>query len=363
VKHTTLILIAGVVLGCDRRTDAPLVIATAGPWGQANGAMHRRGVDLAVDEINAAGGIRGRPLTGVARDDEGDGSRAAAIAGEFVAADTILAVIGHVNSGAMVAAARVYDGRLAAVSSTASSPDLTGISRWVFRVIASDSVSAIHIARFASGTGARRVAILYENNAFGRGLVDSFRRSFTGELVTVDPIPSDGASDFEPYIAYLRGRSPELVVVAGSEASGVALLREARRQRLGARFLGGIGWAGITADTTASEGAYVGVPFTAHDGRPEAQRFVTAFRARFGRDPDSKAALAYDATMLVARAIAESGPRREAIRDWLAGLTGDRSFPGVTSRAIRFDETGDVVGGGFVMTRAEGGDLVTVVGR
>ncbi len=357
VKRLAMLAIVGSLAGCSRDA-APVVIATAGPWQQANGAMHKRGVDLAVEHINGAGGINGRPLKLIERDDEASGIKAAQIAAEFVADRSVLAVVGHVNSGAMMSAARVYDGNLPAVSSTASSPDLTGISSWAFRVIASDSVSAIHMARFARKTGARRAAILYENNAFGRGLMDPFRRNFGGAVVSVDPIPSDGKENFEPYIAYLREKQADLVFVAGSEGSGLALLREARRQGFAATFLSGVGWAGITADTVAAAGAYVGVPFAITDQRPEAQRFVEAFRSKFSRDPDAKAALAYDATMLLARAISDVGPDRAAIRKWLRALNGTRSHAGVTSRAIQFDSTGDVASGGFVMTRVERGTLV-----
>ncbi|MEP6509366.1 MAG: methyl-accepting chemotaxis protein [Gemmatimonadales bacterium] len=107
-------------------------------------------VDLAVDEINHAGGINGSVLKVLARDDEASGSRAAEIAQEFVANPEVMAVVGHVNSGAMLAAAKIYDGQLTAVATTASSPDLTGASKWNFRVISSDSLNGVILARFAS---------------------------------------------------------------------------------------------------------------------------------------------------------------------------------------------------------------------
>ncbi|HJU72517.1 MAG TPA: ABC transporter substrate-binding protein [Gemmatimonadaceae bacterium] len=357
MKRTVLPILAVLVAACGSE-QMPIAIATAGPWAMANGAMHKRGVELAVEQINANGGIDGRPVKLIDRDDEASGVKAAKIAAEFVADRSILAVVGHVNSGAMMAAARVYDGNLAAISSTATSPDLTGISSWAFRVIASDSVSAIHMARFAKESGAKQVAILYENNAFGRGLMDPFRKNFGDALVAVDPIPSDPKANFEPYIAFLREKGADLVFVAGSDASGLAILREARRQAFNATFLSGVGWTGVTADPAASEGAFVGVPMAIDDKRQDVQRFVQAFRARYSRDPDAKAALAYDATMLVARAIAEAGPNRHAIREWLHDLNGSRSFAGVTSKTIQFDATGDVANGGFVMTQVRGGALV-----
>jgi branched-chain amino acid transport system substrate-binding protein len=335
----------------------PILFGAAGPWKEGYGQMNKFGMDLAVADINAAGGINGRHLELVSRDDEGGAVKATAIAQEFVANPRIVAVVGHVNSGAMVAAARVYDGQLTAVATTASAPELTGISPWVFRVISSDSTNGLDLARFARRElGHRRAAILYENNAYGRGLTDAFRRNFDGEIVSVDPIAADGRT-FEPYVAYFKLRSPDVVFVAGTEGSGMALLREARRQGFRGDFIGGDGWTGVVRDTVASEGVYVGAPFSAEDPRPEAQKFVAKFRARYHASPDGNAAMAYDATMLLARAVAERGADRAAVRDYLTSLADHGGFAGVTG-TIRFQATGDPLGRGIVMTRIHRGALL-----
>ena len=336
-------------------SDAPIQIGAAGPWNEAYGAMDRMGVELAVAEVNARGGVRGRLLEVVERDDDGQGTRAAEVAAEFVATPGIVAVVGHVNSGAMVAAAQVYDGELPAVATTATSPELTGISRWTFRVISSDSANGIALARFAGTLGRRRAAILYENDSYGRGLADAFQRAFAGEVVSVDPIPENEA-DLEPFVSYYAREKADIVFSAGTDVTGLALLREARRQGYAATFLGGDGWTGLVSDTLVAEGAYVGAPFTAEDPRPEAQTFVRAFRSKYGRVPDANAALAYDATKLVARAIAAVGPNRKRIRDWLADLDERNAFAGVTG-TIRFQADGDPVGKSFVMTRISKGLL------
>ena len=347
--------------GCARGESSTVTIGAAGPWSERYGRLNRRGVELAVAQVNAERLIPGRTLRLVARDDHGSGAEAVTIAEQFAADPAVVAVVGHANSGAMVAAAKVYDGRLAAVATTASSPDLTGVSPWVFRVISSDSVNGADLARFAGRLGRRRAAVLYENNSYGRGLAEAFARTFAGEVVASDPI-DEGTTAFEPFVAhYARFSHPDVVFVAGTERSGLHVLREARRQGLAADFLGGDGWTGMVADSAVAEGVYVGAPFAASDRRPEAQRFVAEFTRRYGLVPDGNAALAYDATMLVARSIARAGASRERVRDDLATAGATHPFTGATG-TIRFRPNGDPDGRGFVMTRVRGGALV-VAGR
>src|ERR1700738_4940373 len=106
----------------------PYLVGAAGPWKQGYGLQNLQGVVLAAEEINKAGGINGHPFRVMLRDDEGDGPTAAKIAQDFVSTRSISAVIGHVNSSGMLSAAPIYDGQLAAVATSATSPDLTGIS-------------------------------------------------------------------------------------------------------------------------------------------------------------------------------------------------------------------------------------------
>jgi branched-chain amino acid transport system substrate-binding protein len=344
-------LLAGVA--CRTTSVATVTFGAAGPWTEDYGAMNRRGIELALEELDSTTGPRIHVLF---RDDGGDGMRAAAIAQEFVGRRDVAAVIGHVNSGAMVAAARVYDGHLPAVATTASTPALTGISPWTFRVISSDSMNGIEIARFAMRRGWRRAAILYENNAYGRGLADAFVRGFKGEILSVDPIGEGAAQDFEPFVTYFKRRVPEVVFVAGTGASGDAFLHEARRQGLSAQLVGGDGWSVLASDTSRADGIYVGAPFTAEDQHVGARRFVQRFQKRYGITPDGNAALAYDATMLLTDAVRHVGANRARIRDYLAALAAHGGYRGVTG-TIAFSPDGDPLGKSIVMTRIHNGAL------
>lgn len=354
--------VAWLLLGCRSTAGLPIVFGACGPWTEEYGAMNRRGIELAVDELNARSASNAPRIQVIFRDDGGDGMRAAAIAQEFVNRRDIIAVIGHVNSGAMVAAARVYDGQLPAVATTASTPALSGISPWTFRVISSDSTNGIEIARFVMRRGRRRAAILYENNAYGRGLTDAFVRGFKGDIVSVDPIAEGGAQDFEPFVTYFKRQSLDVVFVAGTGASGLSFLREARRQALGADLVGGDGWSVLASDTALADGIYVGAPFTAEDSHPESQHFVEQFRRRYGMTPDGNAALAYDATMLLADVAGRVGANRERVRDYLAHLAEHGGFPGVTG-TIAFSALGDPIGKTIVMTRIHNGALTVEEGQ
>jgi branched-chain amino acid transport system substrate-binding protein len=346
---------------CGGKSHA-IVIGAAGPLSQPFGDMNRKGIEMAVAEINDSGGVRGQRLEVLERDDASDGAKAATIAQEFVSNPAVVGVVGHVTSGAMVAAAKVYDtGHLPAIATSATSPDLTGISPWVFRVVPSDSSNGITIAHFAAALGRKRAAILYENDSYGRGLAESFQRSFPGQIVSIDPI-SANITDAEPYIAYYKTRLPDLVFVVGVQNSGLTILREARRENLAVDFVGGDGWTGIVSDTALSEGAYVGTVFTVQDPRPEVQRFVADFRSRYHVKPDAYAALGYDAARLLGRAIQQEGPDRTAVRAYLASLTAATAYHGVTG-VLRFRPDGDPEGSTYRMTRVHRGTFELTAGE
>ena len=206
----------------------------------------------------------------------------------------------------MVSAAHVYDKHLAAVATTATSPSLTGISPWAFRVIPSDSANGLTIARFADKLGRKRAAVLYENNPYGRGLADNFRKSFHGQIISIDPI-AEGEEQLRVVRQLVQELTSRLVFVAGTDASGLAFLKEARRQQLTADLVGGDGWQTLAPNALA-EGIYVGAPFSAQDPRPEVQAFVTAYKRKYNAIPDGNAALAYDATKLLAAAVEQGRP-------------------------------------------------------
>ena len=359
---TRIIPLLALLAGCSPVATGTVTFGAAGPWTQAYGQANKNGIQLAVDEINAKPEWqKSRKLEIVFADDSGNGVRASEVAQQFVDSATIVAVVGHVNSGAMVSAAHVYDKHLAAVATTATSPSLTGISPWAFRVIPSDSANGMRIAQFENKLGRKRAAVLYENNPYGRGLADNFRKSFSGEIISLDAIGEGSEQSFEPFVSWFKSVKPDVVFVAGTDASGTAFLTEARRQGLTADLVGGDGWQTL-APSPLADGIYVGAPFSAQDPRPEVQAFVTAYEKKYNATPDGNAALAYDATMLLARAVETVGADRIKIRDYLAGLTEATAYRGITG-TIRFRPDGDPIGKGIVMTRVKNGAMQVETGQ
>lgn len=357
-----VVLVALLVptVACSRQ-PSEILVGAVGPQSVAYGIQNQHGIDLAVDEINRTGGINGSAMHLVTRDDHGSGADAARVAGEFVANRRILAVIGHAGSAAEVSAAHVYDaGKLPALGTTPSSPDVTGISPWVFRMITSDSVNGVTLARFASSLSdslhrPTRVAVLFFNDAYGRGLSDAFLHSFKGEVLSSDPIGTE--TNLEPYITYFKAHKPDVVFVASDEEAGLRVLREARRQQLNVTFLGGDGWQGVVTEP-AAEGTFVGTPFTALGTGDATRKFVAAFRARYGVTPDGNAALAYDATRLVAGALRSGASTRSGVREYLASLSRANAF--ATLSGPMWFSSSDPAGDTFRIARVHNGVLVPV---
>src|SRR6267142_5735385 len=159
-----------------------IVLGLAGPFSQPRGESMQRAAELAVKEINARGGIRGRELALRVMDDSGRPEVAIRIAEQLVDDPAVVAVVGHLTSGTSLAAVRVYgEARrpIAMISPSASSPDLSGVNPYIFRVCPSDLSHGAQLARYARrALGAKRVGVIFLDDDYGRGL----RFSFTAEL-------------------------------------------------------------------------------------------------------------------------------------------------------------------------------------
>ena len=359
------------LVSCSRDGGRPIVVGLAGPFSQARGVSMQRAAELAVKEINARGGVRGRPIVLRIMDDSGRTDMAIRVAQALTDDPEVVAVIGHLTSGASLAGARVYGaGRrpVAMISPSASSPDLSGVNAYVFRVCPTDLSHGAQLARYArQSLGARRAGIIYIDDDYGRGLRLSFAAEFRrlgGTVLEEDPSLA-ATTSLEPYLARMRQAGGADVLMLAMERSGAELaLRD--QARLGMRWptIGGDALTGIEGAGAIGEGVRLSSAYLP-DGPGERNAvFVAAYaRAYEGQRPDHRGAGAYDIVQLLAtRVFPDAGTDRGAVRDYLSRIgNGLPPFEGVTG-SIAFDGRGDVPLKSVVVGVVRGGRIVTEAG-
>jgi branched-chain amino acid transport system substrate-binding protein len=342
---------------CDRGVEGTYVLGLAAPLERSFGQNSRFAAELAVREINAAGGLNGHRLELRPLDDKAEESVAITIAQQFYDDPAVLAVVGHATSGPLVAAAGIYAQGLPAVGTSATSTEIAEAGEWVFRIASSDSANAASLATLAAGLG-RRAAILYSNDDYGRSLAQVFERSLAGTGATlVGRFPYlEEMKDFTPFLRVLQQRGAEVVMVAGLEVGAATLIQQADALGWRPRFIGGDGLEPLVDMGARYDGTLVGVLYHP-EMSPQARKFADAFRAAYGREPDSSAATSYDAVYLLARALREGHTTRAAIREYLAGVGregGSPAYQGVAG-PVAFDANGDPVGKPVALVRIDGG--------
>lgn len=326
-------------------------VGVAGSMGTAGGRSVRQAVEMAVEEINARGGIGGRTVALVIKDDGGDPHRAIQVASELRDDARVVAVIGHINSGATLAAAEVYNHPrhgVAALSPTASSPLVTEAGPWTFRVSPSDLAYGPALASWGRARGQRRAAVLYANDEYGRGVAASFAGAFRrggGQVVAQDPYLTEtliagGGAD-----AYLRralNRGMDALFIAGRAEDAAAIVPRVRGMGYTGVVMGADGLLGIEAEGDVAEGLFIGAAFFADARSDAAARFTGEYQRRYRQPANADAALGYDAMQVIRQALAAAGPDRGKVREYLEGI-GSRhpAVEGVTG-TIRFDQHGDV---------------------
>jgi branched-chain amino acid transport system substrate-binding protein len=359
LRHYLTVLAAGL-FGCARAgssTDGTIHLGAAGAWETSYGRLSKAGIEMAVAELNAAGGIDGRSIKVTFRDDKNDGATAAAVARSFIDQPEIVGVIGHLTSSAMAAAARVYDGQIAAVSPTATSPDLAGISEWLFRLSPSDSVTGMRLGKFVRNEMQKsRVAVIYENSIYGRGLVEAFLLALGTPPVALEPI--DYSTDsIAANIRNIARQRPDVVFAVSNGNSTMPLYEAIRNAGVDVPIISGDGWSAIENETTVSN-VLLALPVSMHHGTDAIRAFAAAFsKANNGQAPDAYAALSHDATITLAKAIAGQRSRAD-IRD---ALTRSKQQTGTVSGTVTFSAAGDPTGGAMHLVRINNGSVTTAV--
>ena len=366
VRFRFLLAVAAFSTAACARETGPIVIGLAGPLQDPLGVSEQRAAHYIIDQINQHGGVRGgRRLQLRVLDDSGTENGATLAAQELYNDRSVVAVVGHITSGTSIAAARVYGNGsdpIAMVSPTASSPELSGINHYAFRVCPSDLSHGPALARFArTKFGARRAGVLYLNDDYGRGVRQAFAAEFTrlgGVVIEEDPfLPTTGS--LEPYFSRMKRSGVDVLMLATDVPGAEQALREMHRQGLQWPVVGSDALVGIEGDGALADGIHISSAYLPdRPGDQNAKFVVDYFRATQGQRPNDVAGLTTDVFQLVAAALDAVGPDRLAIRDYLASVGNGRpAFEGVTGR-IAFDSSGDVRGKPLTIAIVRNGRLV-----
>jgi branched-chain amino acid transport system substrate-binding protein len=370
---TVLALLAA---GCGR-ADEPIVIGLAGPVTAANGISMHRAAQLAVDEINARGGVRNRNLVLAVQNDSAQPNLAMHVARTLREDPSVVAVVGHLNSAATREAAAVYGAReggenrgrpVAHISPASSSPELSALGEWSFRITPTDLEFSPRLARWAAQElGSRRAVVMYANDTYGQGVMAAFEDAYVplgGSVVSRGPYLNrmfENEDELDAYLVRGFNRGADALVLGGQAEAGLRIIQAARRLGYTGPILGADGLTAIKdIGGAVAEGVFISSAFIPDRPTEQAQRFVQAYQAAYqGALPDHRGAMAYDVVYMLARAIETVGTDRRAIRDHVANTgRGGPAFEGV-SGTVRFDENGDVVGKEVAVGVVRGGQLVT----
>ena len=347
----TVAALTVLLLTACRPSAEPVRIGLAGPFSDpVVGAPMRKAAELAVEEVNSAGGIGGRPIELVARDDRGDPDSAVSVAADLVA-EGVVAVVGHVFSGTTLAAAPVYGAAtipIPVITPSSTAPELAQAGRHVFRLCPTDLEHGAALATWIrQGLKLTRAAVLYLNNPYGRGVRQSFVTRFMalgGVILESDPYLGD-SPDVGTFLDRIQAHGQaELLVVAGNRTEALAVLNAARSRGILLPVFGGDGLEGIEQDGPIAEGTTLTAAYFPTLDTPQNQRFVRTYLAKYpgSGHPNQPAAATYDAIFLLRDVIGAAGSNRRAITTALTTLGGDiPPYQGVTG-ILAFDGQGDL---------------------
>jgi len=339
-------------LGCNASRDAggTIRIGIAADLKRPNMQTVLRGVELAIDQLNAEGNGRRFEIAKPPAPATGAVEIAAALRDD----PNVVAVVGPADSRSSRESAPIFadeDGggrrALAAVSPTSTSISLTGLSPWLFRVCPSDAASSRAAARYVlDSLGFKRASIMYRNDSYGRGWSTAFTQAYAGGGGTVierAPHLAD-MNEWRAYAGVVKQTRPEIVLFPGSPADLAGFVRSLRAIGADTPVLGGDAVSELEAQAQEFSGVrYIAFFQASRVVTQEAKAFVSAFTKKYGVPPEQRSALAYDATMLIGRAALEAGANRTRVRDYLASVGSSRqAIRGVTG-TIAFDEQHDVV--------------------
>lgn len=322
------------------------------------GKSSHSGTEMAVDEINAAGGLLGKKLRLITEDDQSKAGEAATVARKLLSRERAIAILGEVASSKSLEMAPICQkAGTPMISPASTNPKVTEVGDFIFRICFIDPFQGTVMAKFALSRGWKKVAILTDvKQDYSVGLSQFFKEYLTrnGGVIVSEQSYSSGDKDFKAQLTGIKGAAPDAILASGyyNEAGLIAV--QARELGINAPLLGGDGWDSpslVEVAGKAMEGNFFSNHFSTEDQSPHIQEFVKKFQARFGTMPDAMAALGYDSAMILAEAIKRAGGTEgKALRDAIAAT---KDHPGITGR-ITLDEKRNATKPAVILTIKDG---------
>ena len=303
------------------------------------GTSSHAGTALAIDEVNARGGVlNGVKLRLLTEDDQSKAGEPANIVKKFISNDKVAAVLGEVASSKSLEAAPICQtAGIPMISPASTNPKVTQIGDHIFRVCFLDEFQGKCIARYAANTlKAKKAGVLIDvKQDYSTGLAGFIKDNFTqaGGAIVAEKSYSSGDKDFKAQLTAIKAAGPDVIFVPGYYTEVSEIARQARQLGIKVPLMGGDGWDSdrlVANGGTALEGDYFTDHFTSEDTAPMVQDFVKKYTAKYGKPPDAMAALGYDSALILADAIKRAGtPDADKLR---AAIADTKDFQGVTGK-------------------------------
>jgi branched-chain amino acid transport system substrate-binding protein len=366
--HRRSLLAAAAVLALAGAAPAfagDITIGTAGPLANAEalfGNTWQNGMQLAVDEVNAAGGIGGAKVKLVRQDDQGDPKQGTLIAQKFCDDEGIVAVIADFNSGVTIPSSDVYNRCGMPQVTNSSNPKVTAAGYDnLFRPIANDYMQGGAPATYALKTlGSKSAAVVHDKQAFGQGVADVFKADFEkggGKITSYSGVTATDV-DFSALITKLKTENPDVVYYGGTMPGVGLFLKQLREQGIKAHFFAADPAFLPDLITTAgpgSEGAIVSFQAPPYDASPKLVKFAADYKAAFKEEPGPYSAYGYNQAAIILEAMKRAGgtPGREAIVKELHKT----KYDGLMG-TVEFDATGELKEPSLYLYKVSGGQFV-----
>ncbi|NPV71457.1 MAG: ABC transporter substrate-binding protein [Firmicutes bacterium] len=327
------VMLAGVLSGCGGGSSEikigcfyPLTGANA-----AKGQFNKNGTQLAIDDINAAGGLLGKKVVPVYEDTQSKKENVPNVVRKLIEQDKAVALMGEVASSNSIAAGPVVKQlKVPAIAPTSTNPkvvmdpeDVTKLNPFYFRACFIDPLQGAVLANFVSKNLNKTKAALLYNIAqdYNKGLAQFFKERFQkngGTIIAEETYP-DQTQDFKPQLTKIKEANPEAIIIPNTYAENGLILRQAKELGINAIFLAGDASHApklIEIGGDGAEGVYLTTLYAPDDPDPKAQAFAKKYRDKFKEEPNSNACFSYEAMMVIGEAVKKAGKAEpQAIRD------------------------------------------------